>query len=71
MIRGLLGKKVGMTQIFDKDGNLVPVTIVEVGPCRVLGLMDTPYKRIKMGYGPIKEFRLTKPKLGFFKKHGF
>ena len=70
MVRGLLGKKIGMTQIFDKDGNLVPVTIVEVGPCRIVGLIDAPYKRVKVGYDPIKEFRTSKPQLGFFKKVG-
>ena len=37
MIRGLLGKKVGMTQIFDSEGNVIPVTAIEVGPCYVLG----------------------------------
>ncbi len=70
MIRGLLGKKVAMTQIFDRDGNLVPVTIIEVGPCRVLGLIDTPYKRVKIGYDLLKESRAKKPQLGFFKKVG-
>jgi len=70
MIRGLLGKKIGMTQIFDRDGNIVPVTIVEVGPCRVLGLMDTPSKRVKIGYDPLRESRLNKPQVGFFKKIG-
>lgn len=70
MIRGLLGKKIGMTQIFDRDGNLVPVTVVEVGPCRVLGLIDAPKKRVKIGYDQIKESRTDKPQMGFFKKIG-
>ena len=44
MINGLLGKKLGMTQIFDREGNLIPVTVVEVGPCTVLKLIDAPLK---------------------------
>ena len=70
MISGLLGKKVGMTQIFDKDGNLIPVTVVETGPCVVLELKDSPLKKIKLGFDPVRESRLNKPRLGFFKKIG-
>jgi len=69
MIRGLLGKKLGMTQIFDKEGNVVPVTVVEVGPCTVLELIETPTK-VKLGYEPIKESRVNKPLAGMFKKVG-
>ena len=69
MVRGLLGKKVGMTQIFDKDGNLIPVTIVETGPCTILELKESPGK-VKLGFIPAKESRLTKPELGYFKKLG-
>src|SRR3989338_5446439 len=58
MIRGLLGKKLGMTQIFDAEGNLIPVTVVEAGPCTVLELK------------PVKESRVSKAQLGFFKKIG-
>ncbi len=67
MISGLLGKKIGMTQIFDKEGNVVPVTALEVGPCYVLGLKDKPVK-VVLGYDEIKESKCTKPRLGFFKK---
>lgn len=69
MIRGLLGKKLGMTQIFDNDGNVVPVTVVETGPCTVLELKESPVK-IKLGFGVIKESRIKKAQLGFFKKIG-
>jgi len=69
MIRGLLGKKLGMTQIFDKDGDVVPVTVVEAGPCIVLGLQDSPPK-VKVGFEQVKESRVNKPILGFFKKTG-
>ena len=67
MIRGIMGKKIGMTQIFDTEGNITPVTVVEAGPCTVLGLKDKPLK-VVLGYTPIKENRLKKPILGFFKK---
>ncbi|MCA9401410.1 MAG: 50S ribosomal protein L3, partial [Candidatus Omnitrophica bacterium] len=67
MVQGLVGKKLGMTQIFDKGGNLIPVTLVETGPCTILELQETPMK-IKLGFEETKESRLDKPKLGFFKK---
>jgi len=70
MTRGLLGKKLGMTQIFDTDGNVIPVTAIEVGPCRILGLMEAPIKKIKLGFETIKESRITKPLQGYFKKIG-
>ncbi|OGX08209.1 MAG: 50S ribosomal protein L3 [Omnitrophica WOR_2 bacterium GWA2_47_8] len=70
MIQGMLGRKIGMTQIFDKDGNTVAVTAVETGPCVVLGLIEAPYKRVKLGFEPVKESRVSKPRLGFFKKAG-
>lgn len=69
MLRGLLGKKLGMTQIFDKGGNTIPVTVIEAGPCTVLSIMDSPLK-VKLGFEKIKESRLRKPELGLFKKIG-
>lgn len=68
MIRGLLGKKLAMTQIFDKDGNVFAVTLVEAGPCSVLEIKDSPYKKVKLGFESIKESRINKAQLGFFKK---
>ncbi|MCA9405569.1 MAG: 50S ribosomal protein L3 [Candidatus Omnitrophica bacterium] len=65
----MLGRKLGMTQIFDKEGNVFPVTVVEIGPCTVLELKESPMK-VKLGFDPIKDHRLTKPQLGFFKKAG-
>jgi large subunit ribosomal protein L3 len=72
MIRGLLGRKIGMTWVFDKDGNVIPVTVVEAGPCTVLGLIDTPSdgKKVKLGFETLPEKRVKKPDLGFFKKAG-
>ena len=69
MIRGLLGKKIGMTQIFDKEGNVIPVTVVEAGPCYILNLLENPLK-VRLGFDPLKESRVNKPKSGFFKKIG-
>jgi large subunit ribosomal protein L3 len=69
MIRGIMGKKIGMTQIFDSEGNITPVTVVEAGPCTVLGLKNKPMK-VVLGYETAKETRLQKPVLGFFKKIG-
>ncbi len=69
MIRGLLGKKLGMTQIFDKDGNVVPVTVVEAGPCTILEVKESPDK-VKLGFGVEKESRANNAQKGFFKKIG-
>jgi large subunit ribosomal protein L3 len=68
MIRGIMGKKLGMTQIFDTEGNITPVTVVEAGPCTVLGLKDKPRTKVVLGYEPVKETRLQKPVLGYLKK---
>ncbi len=57
-----------MTQIFDGEGNVVPVTALEVGPCYVVGLKDMPKKKVVLGYDAIKESKCTKPRLGLFKK---
>ena len=62
---GLLGKKIGMTQVFTGDGKLVSVTAIEAGPCPVLAIKP---KSIQIGFGPIKENRTKKPILGYFKK---
>ncbi|MCK5178515.1 MAG: 50S ribosomal protein L3 [Candidatus Omnitrophica bacterium] len=69
MIRGLLGKKLGMTQIFDKNGNIVPVTVVEAGPCTVLEVKESPDK-IKLGFQTERKSRINKAQEGFFKKIG-
>jgi len=61
----ILGKKVGMTQVFSDDGKVKPVTVIEAGPCVVMGLND---KNIKVGYGDTKESKVKKPQVGEFKK---
>ena len=62
---GLLGKKIGMTQIFNDEGAYVPVTVIEAGPCTVLNVSE---KRVKLGFGEKKEKNVLKPQLGFYKK---
>ena len=68
---GLLGKKLGMTQLFDKEGREVPVTVLEVGPCHVTGVRKKDadgYDAVQLGFEPAKEKRFNKAQLGFFKK---
>lgn len=62
---GILGKKIGMTQVFTEDGTLVGVTAIEAGPCPVLAIND---KSVQLGFGPAKEKHVKKPQLGYFKK---
>lgn len=69
MPTGLMGRKLGVTQIFDQDGNLVPVTVVEAGPCTVVQ-RKTPerdgYGAVQLGFGGVRKERLTKPLEGHF-----
>ena len=70
-MKALIGKKVGMTQIFDEKGNIVPVTAIEVGPCTVTQIKTVDqdgYQSIQLGFEDVKESKLTKPELGKFKK---
>jgi len=64
---GLLGKKIGMTQIFSEEGAYVPVTVIEAGPCTVLNVSE---KKVRLGFGEKKEKNTLKPQLGFYKKIG-
>ncbi|MFP2901107.1 50S ribosomal protein L3 [Corallococcus sp. 4LFB] len=70
-MKGLIGKKIGMTQVFNDEGNLVPVTVIDVNTCLVVG-KRTPekdqYSAVTVGFGAIREKILNKPQLGFFKK---
>lgn len=70
---GILGKKIGMTQIFTEDGKACPVTVIEAGPCcvvQVKTLKKDGYEAVKLGFIEIKEKKLNKPVLGVFKKAG-
>ena len=67
MTIGLLGNKIGMTQIFDESGNIIPVTILKVGPCVVTQIKTTEkdgYNSIQIGYGSVSSKSLTQPQLG-------
>ena len=71
MKKGLIGKKIGMTQIFDENGNMVPVTLIEAGPCVVVQKKTTEndgYEAVQVGYGDAKANKVTKPMGGHFKK---
>ena len=71
MKKGLIGKKIGMTQIFDENGNMVPVTVIEAGPCVVVQKKTTEndgYEAVQVGYGDVKANKVTKPIGGHFKK---
>jgi len=65
--KGILGRKLGMTQIWDADNRVVPVTVIQAGPCRVVQL-KTPerdhYAAVQLAFGPVKAERLSKPELG-------
>lgn len=72
-MKGMIGKKVGMTQIFDERGNAVPVTVIEAGPCYVTQVRTAErdgYVAVQLGYGETNPRRLTKGQLGHLKKTG-
>ena len=72
-IKGVLGTKLGMTQVFADDGKMVPVTVVEAGPC-VVTAVRTPdadgYAAVQLGYGEVDPRKVNKPKAGHFMKAG-
>ena len=68
---GLIGKKIGMTQIFDDNGKLIPVTVIQAGPCRVVCKRSKDlhgYEALQMGYEELPEKRVKKPLKGYYKK---
>ncbi|HHY44640.1 MAG TPA: 50S ribosomal protein L3 [Firmicutes bacterium] len=70
-MKAILGRKVGMTQVFQDNGELVPVTVIEAGPCTVVDkrtLDKDGYLSVQLGFGFVKERELSKPVLGQFKK---
>jgi large subunit ribosomal protein L3 len=71
MAIGLLGNKIGMTQIFDESGNIIPVTILKVGPCvvtQIKTVLKDGYNSIQIGYGKVSSKSLTQPELGHLQK---
>ena len=72
-MRGLLGRKIGMTRVFDESGNIIPVTVLEAGPCVITQLKTASidgYDAVQVGYQERKAKHLTKPLEGHFKKSG-
>jgi len=71
MTLGLLGNKIGMTQIFDESGNIIPVTILKIGPCvvtQIKTVLNDGYNAIQIGYGDISSKALIQPRLGHLQK---
>ncbi len=73
MKKAIIGKKLGMTQIFDESGNMIPVTVIEAGPCPVVQKKtkeNDGYEALQLGFMDKKESKTTKPEAGHFKKAG-
>ncbi len=73
MVNSIIGKKVGMTQVFTEDGSVVPVTVIEAGPAVVTQIRtqeNDGYTAVQVGFGDVSEKRLTKPLAGQYKKAG-
>ena len=73
MNKAIIGRKLGMTQLFSKDGKVIPVTVVEAGPCPVVQVKTLErdgYSAVKLGFGSVDEKKLNKPQAGLFKKTG-
>ena len=73
MVPALLGKKIGMTQVYDAGGMLMPVTVVQAGPCSVLQvktLSSDGYNAVQLGFGDLKAHRATHPQIGHAAKAG-
>ena len=71
MKKGIVGKKLGMTQLFDANGNVVPVTVIEAGPCVVSQkktIENDGYEAVQIGYGDMKAHKVNKPQKGHFAK---
>ncbi len=71
MKKAIIGKKLGMTQLFDNNGNVVPVTVIEAGPCVVAQKKTTEndgYEAVQIGYGDLKASKVNKPQKGHFAK---
>jgi len=71
MTKAIIGKKAGMTQIFDDNGKVVPVTVIEAGPCVVVQKKsgeNDGYDAVQLGFQDVKDRKLTKPELGHLKK---
>ncbi len=73
MNKAIIGRKLGMTQLFSQDGKVIPVTVIEAGPCPVVQVKTTErdgYAAVKLGFDRVDEKKLNKPDAGLFKKAG-
>ncbi|MBP2667853.1 MAG: ribosomal protein [Deltaproteobacteria bacterium] len=73
MTTGILGKKLGMTQVFDTEGKVIPVTVIEAGPCTVIQRKTAQrdgYEAVQIGFGAARAHKVGKPMLGHFQKAG-
>ncbi len=73
MVKGIIGKKIGMTQIFNENGAVIPVTVIEAGPCVVAQIKTVEtdgYNAVQLGFMDTTEKRVSKPEAGHFKKNG-
>ena len=71
MQKGIIGKKIGMTQLFDENGKVVPVTVIEAGPCTVVQkktVESDGYQAVQLGFGDIAANKVSKPAKGHFDK---
>jgi len=71
-ISGILGRKMGMSSVYNKDGNIVPVTVIQAGPCQVVTIKTADkdgYQALQLGFGTRKEKNISKPVLGQYKKN--
>ncbi len=69
---GIIGKKLGMTSVFGADGNLIPVTVVKAGPCKIVSIRKKDidgYDAVQIGFDEKKEKNVSKPVMGQFKKN--
>ncbi len=71
MVKGIIGKKIGMTQLFDENGKVVPVTVIEAGPCAVVqkkSVESDGYEAVQLGFGEVSAKKVNKAAAGHFKK---
>lgn len=71
MVKGIIGKKIGMTQLFDENGKVIPVTVIEAGPCTIVQkktVESDGYEAVQMGFGEVSAKKVNKAAAGHFKK---
>ena len=71
MVKGIIGRKVGMTQVFEDTGKVIPVTVIEAGPCPIVQIKTQErdgYQAVQLGFGKRKENKFNSPELGHFAK---